>query len=315
MLRITQAVILVSLAYMGEAMAHATTRIDTHDIPARVQKRQVNSQQWVEKNSLVRLNQGEQQGVKKPKALLTSTSSSVGQASVKKNNVRATSAQVKQSQPITTDVLKSTATAGGKAVTEDGHNNTTTFSMKTHEHSIQLPASMEKAQFSYSYAKSPGAQSNNNASNQVELSVYSTASTEAPVVSKISIKQGFTIKQGDWVRVETVDGVKGWAKISDVEQNINNAWNAAYQVILSGQSSNYTVDKISAEEQQQRYEALQKKYSMRAQRLSRLWDEAFTTHSQEESTEIYELKKQVATLNKKVKLLQENQGKTQKNKL
>ena len=138
------------------------------------------------------------------------------------------------------------------------------------------------------------------------MKVFSEPDKKGRVLTTISTEQNFTVEQGDWVRVKTPEGVTGWAMVKDVEQNINNAWNEEYQVVINGQSSNYSVTKISAAERVKRQEAMRTKQMERMKRLSRLWEEDFFAFNDagDEVNEVKDLKNQVLALSEKIKNLE-----------
>ena len=142
--------------------------------------------------------------------------------------------------------------------------------------------------------------------NVEKMRIYSEPDQKGKVLANVSAAQNFSVEQGDWVRVKTQEGVVGWALVNDVEQNITNAWNQEYQVVINGQSSNYTVTKISAEERVKRQEAMRKRQMERMKRLSSLWEQDFFAFEdgQGRQDEIQSLKDQVLALNDKIKHLQ-----------
>ena len=144
------------------------------------------------------------------------------------------------------------------------------------------------------------------AANQDKMKVYSEPSQKSKVLASVSSSQNFSVEQGDWVKIKTSEGVQGWALVKDVEQNITNAWHDEYQVVMNGQSSNYSVTKISAEERKKRQQAMIERQNQRLKRLSALWEQDFFNFDDVDGRhdEIQGLKDQVMALNAQIKELQ-----------
>lgn len=155
-----------------------------------------------------------------------------------------------------------------------------------------------------SYYKSTAGVKLPQASNE-KMKIYSSPDKRAKIVSAIGVTENFTVQQGDWVRVKDAAGKEGWALISDVENNINEAWNAEFQVIINGPSSNYSVSKISPEERKQRQQKLRKAQAERMQKLAKLWESEFFSFNDDiddnQSDQINDLRKQVLALNEQLK--------------
>lgn len=139
-----------------------------------------------------------------------------------------------------------------------------------------------------------------------EMKLYSEPSQKGKVIATVKADQNFTVEQGDWVKVKTTEGKTGWSLVKDVEANINNAWNAEYQVIINGPSSNYSVTKISPEERLKKQQAMRERQMQKMKKLSKLWEEDFFAFNDEKDTEseIKDLKNQVLALNEKIKGMQ-----------
>ena len=148
-----------------------------------------------------------------------------------------------------------------------------------------------------------------------KMRIYSSPDQKAKVVTEIGVTDNFTVHQGDWVRVKDSAGKEGWALISDVESNINEAWNAEFQVIINGPSSNYSVSKISPEERKQRQQKLRQAQVDRMQKLAKLWESEFFSFNDDigdnQADQINDLKKQVVALNEQINSINKQQA-TQK---
>ena len=148
-----------------------------------------------------------------------------------------------------------------------------------------------------------------------KLKIYQSPDQKSKIVTSISVTDNFSVKQGDWVRVKNATGQEGWALISDVEKNINEAWNAEFQVIINGPSSNYSVSKVSPEERKQRQQKLRQAQVERMQKLAKLWESEFFSFNDEladkQGDQIKDLQNQVVALNKQLKSLQNKEDATQ----
>lgn len=221
--------------------------------------------------------------------------------------IKGVSEKIKQTAAITSRMqqsMNSVSTPKNKRATESqapkklADNNQGTTSAQP-----SLPTTSSFSQVS-TYWKSNSGKKVANASEKMK--VYSEPDRKGRVLTSISTDQNFTVEQGDWVRVKTPEGVTGWAMVKDVEQNINNAWNEEYQVVINGQSSNYSVTKISAAERIKRQEAMRTKQMERMKRLSRLWEEDFFAFNDagDDVNEVKDLKNQVLALSEKIKTLE-----------
>ena len=187
------------------------------------------------------------------------------------------------------------------------------------QQSTQSSNSVSSSNFSQvtTYLKtSDGKQKPTPSSNKMAL--YAEPDKKGKIVSEISVTENFTAEQGDWVKVTTKDGKVGWALIKDVEKNINEAWNAEYQVIINGPSSKYSVTKVSPEERLKRQNKLRQAQIERMQRLSKLWEQEFFSfdegRAEDKVNEIQQLKDQVYALNKQLKSIQDGQSEEQPHK-
>ena len=102
----------------------------------------------------------------------------------------------------------------------------------------------------------------------------------------------------------------------DVEKNINEAWNAEFQVIINGPTSKYSVTKVSPEERIKRQQKMREAQIARMQKLSKLWESDFFSFNDEgtsdiQSDQIQQLQQQVVALNDKLQSLQ-NQNNSKK---
>ncbi|MEC8881889.1 MAG: SH3 domain-containing protein [Pseudomonadota bacterium] len=141
-----------------------------------------------------------------------------------------------------------------------------------------------------------------------EMKLYAEPNQKGRVVATVKADQNFSVEQGDWVKVKTTEGKVGWSLVKDVEENINSAWNAEYQVIINGPSSNYSVTKISPEERLKKQQAMRERQMQKMKKLSKLWEEDFFAFNDEKDTEteINNLKNQVLALNEKIKGMQKD---------
>lgn len=218
------------------------------------------------------------------------------------DKVKQTATMSKKMQKSSSGVKKSTATPTPTSASPTAGATTPTG---TTTQQATLPATSTFSQVS-TYWKSNSGKGNQGATAGEKMKVFSEPDKKGRVLTTISTEQNFTVEQGDWVRVKTPEGVTGWAMVKDVEQNINNAWNEEYQVVINGQSSNYSVTKISAAERVKRQEAMRTKQMERMKRLSRLWEEDFFAFNDagDEVNEVKDLKNQVLALSEKIKTLE-----------
>lgn len=144
-----------------------------------------------------------------------------------------------------------------------------------------------------------------------EMSVFEKPSTSSKLVTKVLADQNFSVEQGDWVKIKTDAGKEGWALVKDVEQNINDAWNGQYQVIINGPASKYSVTKISPEERLKRQSAMHKRQRERMKKLSQLWEDEFFVFNDQKDTEaeLKDLKGQVLSLSEKIKGIEQQKKK------
>ena len=212
------------------------------------------------------------------------------------DKVKQTATMSKKMQKSSSGVKKSTATPTPTSASSTAGTTT---------QQATLPATSTFSQVS-TYWKSNSGKGKQGATAGEKMKVFSEPDKKGRVLTTISTEQNFTVEQGDWVRVKTPEGVTGWAMVKDVEQNINNAWNEEYQVVINGQSSNYSVTKISAAERVKRQEAMRTKQMERMKRLSRLWEEDFFAFNDagDEVNEVKDLKNQVLALSEKIKTLE-----------
>ncbi len=150
----------------------------------------------------------------------------------------------------------------------------------------------------------------------VQMKVHAQPNSQSKVLTSIGVTENFSVEQGDWVRIKTKDGQVGWALISDVEKNINEAWNAEFQVIINGPTSKYSVTKVSPEERIKRQQKMREAQIARMQKLSKLWESDFFSFNDEgtsdiQSDQIQQLQQQVVALNDKLQSLQ-NQNNSKK---
>ena len=148
------------------------------------------------------------------------------------------------------------------------------------------------------------------------MTVPAPPQSQSNVLTSIGVTENFSVEQGDWVRIKTKDGQVGWALISDVEKNINEAWNAEFQVIINGPTSKYSVTKVSPEERIKRQQKMREAQIARMQKLSKLWESDFFSFNDEgtsdiQSDQIQQLQQQVVALNDKLQSLQ-NQNNSKK---
>ena len=198
-----------------------------------------------------------------------------------------------------------------QASTSRDQNATSTLAAKDRRSDSEKSGTNTRStlpQTSFSHISSFWQSSNDKktASNHEKMKVYREPSTKAKVLTQVSPAQNFSVEQGDWVKIKTSEGVVGWSLVKDVEQNITNAWADEYQVIMNGQSSNYTVTKISAEERKKRQKAMIERQNQRLKQLSALWEQDFFHYDdvQGRQDEIKTLKDQVMALNEQIKDLQ-----------
>ena len=170
------------------------------------------------------------------------------------------------------------------------------------------PSTLPQTSFSHisSFWQSSTSADKKAASNQEKMKVFSEPSVKAKVLAQVPSAQNFSVEQGDWVKIKTSEGIVGWSLVKDVEQNITNAWADEYQVVMNGQSSNYTVTKISAEERKKRQKAMIDRQNQRLKRLTAMWEQDFFNYDDVEGRqdEIKSLKDQVMALNEQIKDLQ-----------
>jgi hypothetical protein len=150
----------------------------------------------------------------------------------------------------------------------------------------------------------------------VQMKVHAQPNAQSKVLTSIGVTENFSVEQGDWVRIKTKDGQIGWALISDVEKNINEAWNAEFQVIINGPTSKYSVTKVSPEERIKRQQKMREAQIARMQKLSKLWESDFFSFNDEgvsdkQSDQIQQLQQQVVALSDKLQSLQ-NQDNSKK---
>lgn len=150
----------------------------------------------------------------------------------------------------------------------------------------------------------------------VQMKVHAQPNAQSKVLTSIGVTENFSVEQGDWVRIKTKDGQVGWALISDVEKNINEAWNAEFQVIINGPTSKYSVTKVSPEERIKRQQKMREAQIARMQKLSKLWESDFFSFNDEgvsdkQSDQIQQLQQQVVALSDKLQSLQ-NQDNSKK---
>ena len=207
----------------------------------------------------------------------------------------------------------SSSSAGNKAAKATTNHNTaqkanaasTTSTQQRTSQTLQTANNFSQVS---TYWKSSGSHEKKAQSNY-KMRIYSEPDKKGKVVANVAVADNFTVEQGDWVRVKTASGQVGWALVRDVEKNINEAWNDEYQVIITGPSSNYSVNKVSPEERMKRQQAMRERQMARMQKLSRLWEQDFFDFDASDETtrndEIQSLKKQVVALNTQLKHLQD----------
>ena len=135
------------------------------------------------------------------------------------------------------------------------------------------------------------------------LSIKSKPEDKAEEISQIDLSQGFSVSQGDWVKIKTTDGKQGWALASEVNKHLQQSYEAAYQVELKGTDQHYTVTKISPEVAKGRRIKAQKAAEQRMKRWQRSF---FISPFFDDGTEdeVDALQDQVKKLEAKVNALQ-----------
>ncbi len=135
------------------------------------------------------------------------------------------------------------------------------------------------------------------------LSIKSKPEDKANEITQINLDQGFSVSQGDWVKIKTTDGKQGWALTSEVSKHLQQSYDAAYQVELRGTDQHYTVNKISPQVAKERRIKAQKAAEQRMKRWQRSFfmNPFFDDDSQDE---VDALQSQVKKLEAEVKALQ-----------
>ena len=100
------------------------------------------------------------------------------------------------------------------------------------------------------------------ASNTLNLRQEPNAKSKTTL--EIGFDQDFTVEQSDWVQIKLANGKQGWALRKDVQAHLDKAYQASYQVELSGTQADYKVRFVNPEE-------VKKRIKLQEERAQKRW--------------------------------------------
>ena len=110
----------------------------------------------------------------------------------------------------------------------------------------------------------------------VNLPLYKEESKTSKVVGEITTTQNFNGAPSPWVKISSADGkIKGWAHVDDIEAHIRSLEANAYLIETVTKSGKYTVNKISPEEQKERYKKAKKRARALMQQQRKVFEDVF----------------------------------------